>query len=116
MSSTSVLVVYVDVDDTLVRSFGSKRIPIMAMVQHVRDLHGAGVSVFAWSTAGADYARAAAVELGLVDCFRAFLPKPHIIIDDQSPAAWRRLIHVHPSEASTKTPEDYATALVSRAG
>ena len=88
----------------------------MAIVQHVRDLHGAGVSVFAWSTAGADYARAAATELGLVDCFRAFLPKPHIISDDQAPAEWRRLIHVHPGEASAKTPEDHATALASGAG
>ena len=54
--------------------------------------------------------------LGLVDCFRAFLPKPHIIIDDQAPAEWRRLIHVHPGEASAKTPEDHATALASGAG
>lgn len=29
-------VIYVDVDDTLVRSFGSKRIPIGAMVARVR--------------------------------------------------------------------------------
>ena len=107
---------YVDIDDTLVRSFGSKRIPMPAMVQHVRDLHGAGVAVFAWSTAGADYARTAATELGLEGCFRAFLPKPHIIIDDQAPAQWRHLIHVHPGEASAKTPEDYATALTRGAG
>jgi hypothetical protein len=111
MSSASGLVVYVDIDDTLVRSFGSKRIPMTAMVQHVRDLHGAGVAVYAWSTAGADYARAAAAEVGLDGCFRAFLPKPHIIIDDQAPADWRRFIHVHPAEAPGNTPGDYATAL-----
>jgi hypothetical protein len=37
------LVVYVDVDDTLVRSVGSKRIPIPAAIEHVKDLAGAGI-------------------------------------------------------------------------
>jgi hypothetical protein len=55
-------VAYVDIDDTLIRSSGSKRIPMTmtALVQHVRDLHDAGIALFAWSTAGADYARATA--------------------------------------------------------
>src|SRR5262245_45955225 len=78
MSSTKDIVAYVDIDDTLVRSFGAKRIPLAAMIRHVRHLHGAGVALFAWSTAGADYARAAAVELGLEGCFQTFLPKPHV--------------------------------------
>jgi len=114
MNSVSDVVAYVDIDDTLVRSFGSKRIPIAALVQHVRDLHEAGVALFAWSTAGADYARAAAVELGLEGCFQAFLPKPHVIIDDQAPSDWRYLIHVHPAEASAKTAADYLAALTRR--
>jgi cation transport ATPase len=114
MNSAGDMVVYVDVDDTLVRSFGSKRIPMAAMVQHVRDLHAAGVTLLVWSTAGADYARAAAVELGLEGCFQGFLPKPHVIIDDQAPSDWRDLIHVHPAEASAKTAEDYLAALTCR--
>jgi hypothetical protein len=111
-------VAYVDIDDTLIRSSGSKRIPMTmtALVQHVRDLHDAGIALFAWSTAGADYARATAAELRLEGCFETYLPKPQIIIDDQAPAEWRRLIHVHPMEASAKTPEDYAAALRDRAG
>jgi hypothetical protein len=116
MTSAKDLVAYVDVDDTLVRSFGAKRIPMAAMVQHVRNLHAAGVALFAWSTAGADYARAAAVELGLEGCFQAFLPKPHVIIDDQAPSEWTRLIHVHPAEASAKTPQAYLAALARRSG
>jgi len=116
ISSARDIVAYVDVDDTLMRSFGAKRIPMAAMVRHVRDLHAAGIVLFAWSTAGADYARAAAVELGLEGCFHAFLPKPHVIIDDQAPSDWRRLIHVHPAEASTKTPQDYLAALTRRSG
>jgi hypothetical protein len=31
-----------------------------AMVYHVHDLHDAGVTLFAWNTAGADYARVTA--------------------------------------------------------
>jgi hypothetical protein len=87
-----------------------------AMGQHVRDLRAAGVALFAWSTAGADYARAAAPELALEGCFRAFLPKPHVVIDDQPPPDWRHLIHVHLAEASAKTPEDYVAALTRRSG
>jgi phosphoglycolate phosphatase-like HAD superfamily hydrolase len=75
-------VVYVDVDDTLVRSFGSKRIPMAAMVALVRDLNDAGAALYCWSTAGELYARATAEELGLADCFRAFLPKPQVLLDD----------------------------------
>jgi len=116
ISSARDIVAYVDVDDTLMRSFGAKRIPMAAMVRHVRDLHAAGIVLFAWSTAGADYARAAAVELGLEGCFHAFLPKPHVIIDDQAPSDWRCLIHVHPAEASTKTPQDYLAELTRRSG
>lgn len=44
------LVAYVDIDDTLVRSFGSKRIPMTEMVRHVREFHRDGVSLYAWSS------------------------------------------------------------------
>ena len=91
MTNPKPLVAYVDVDDTLVRSFGSKRIPMTEMVNHVRELHRDGIVLYAWSSGGGDYARHAARELGVEDCFAAFLPKPNII-DDQSPAQWRRLI------------------------
>ncbi len=43
MTDTGQVVAYVDVDDTLVRSFGSKRIPMTEMVRHVRELKRAGV-------------------------------------------------------------------------
>jgi hypothetical protein len=103
------MVVYVDVDDTLVRSFGSKRIPMTEMVAHVRALAGAGALLYCWSTGGTDYARAAAAELGIDDCFAGFLPKPNVMIDDQPIADWRRTVHVHPAEAVSKTLDDYRT-------
>jgi len=111
MSGVRGLVAYVDIDDTLIRSFGSKRIPMTEMVKHVQDLNREGVILFAWSSGGGEYARTSAKELGIEDCFQAFLPKPNVIIDDQSPAEWRRLIHVRPGEATSRTVSDYTTAV-----
>lgn len=111
MTSARALVVYVDIDDTLVRSSGSKRIPMTEIVEHVRALHRDGVVVYGWSTAGGDYARSSAAELGIEDCFTAFLPKPHVMIDDQPPAEWRRMLHIHPAEARSRTAADYAVAV-----
>ena len=111
MSEPQSLAIYVDIDDTLVRSFGSKRIPMTEMVRHVRALSREGVALFAWSSGGADYARASAKELGLEDCFKAFLPKPNVLIDDQAPATWRRLVHVHPGAASSTPVPEYLKAV-----
>lgn len=105
------LVAFVDIDDTLIRSFGSKRIPMVDMVAHVRALKEAGATLFAWSSGGAQYAEASARELELEDCFEAFLPKPHVMIDDQTPSEWRRLLCVHPGEAPSKSLDDYKMAV-----
>lgn len=110
------LVAYVDVDDTLVRSFGAKRIPMAAVVEHVRELHRQGVTLYCWSTGGAEYAKDSARELGIEPCFVGFLPKPNILIDDQIPADWRGLVCVHPNEAASKSARDYAEAVVAGRG
>ncbi|HTE19711.1 MAG TPA: hypothetical protein VK689_15200 [Armatimonadota bacterium] len=91
------MIIYVDVDDTLVRSVGSRRIPMPAVVQHVRDLKEQGAELYCWSSGGAEYARRSAEELGIVECFVAFLPKPQVILDDQEVSEWRTCISVHPS-------------------
>jgi hypothetical protein len=93
-------IVFVDVDDTLVRSVGAKRIPMPGVVAAVHALHRQGVALYLWSSGGADYARASAVELGLQDCFLAFLPKPQAYIDDQPVHEWRFREHVLPSNAA----------------
>jgi hypothetical protein len=85
------MVVFVDVDDTLVRSFGSKRMPIVKCIERVRRLHAEGACLYLWSTAGADYARASAEELGIFALFTGFLPKPELVIDDQAISEWRGL-------------------------
>ena len=89
------LVVYVDIDDTLIRSVGAKRIPITPAIRHVRELHEQGAELYCWSSGGAEYARSSAAEAGLEDCFTAFLPKPDVLLDDQDVAEWRRLLNVH---------------------
>lgn len=101
-------VVFVDVDDTLVRQFGKKRIPMSAVVAHVEALHAAGHVLYCWSSGGADYARESAEELGIAHVFVGFLPKPTVMIDDQAPSEWRTMRVVHPNEAAGLAPSAYA--------
>jgi phosphoglycolate phosphatase-like HAD superfamily hydrolase len=91
--------VYVDVDDTLVRTAGTKRIPMPSAIASVRVLHARGVDLYLWSSGGADYARRTAVEFGIEDCFLAFLPKPDAYIDDQEVHEWLYCRHVLPGNA-----------------
>jgi hypothetical protein len=93
-------VVFVDVDDTLVRSVGAKRVPMPGVVARVRELHAQGAALYLWSSGGADYARASAVELRIEHCFIAFLPKPDVYLDDQPVNDWRYCKHVLPSNAN----------------
>jgi len=97
---TRSLVIYVDVDDTLVRSFGSKRIPMPHAIEKVRELHAEGATLYCWSSGGGEYARKAAAELDLTDCFVAYLPKPHVLIDDVRIDGWRELLQLHPNRAA----------------
>lgn len=101
------LCMFVDVDDTPVRSVGGKRIVNGALVERVRRLRADGAVIYLWSTGGADYARGTAAELGIADCFAGFLPKPQVMIDDQDVAEWRRLVRVHPANCPAHTADDY---------
>ena len=90
------MIVYVDVDDTLVRWVGTKRIPIPRVIERVRSLHAGGAALYLWSTGGADYAQSVASDLGIKECFIGFLPKPTLIIDDQAVQDWRDCEHERP--------------------
>jgi hydroxymethylpyrimidine pyrophosphatase-like HAD family hydrolase len=92
-------VVYVDVDDTLVRSLGSKRSPMRSVIEQVKRLHAEGAEIYLWSTGGAQYAKEAAAELGITACCVGFLPKPHLYIDDQAVHEWRGCKHILPGNA-----------------
>ena len=97
-------VVFIDVDDTLVRSIGSKRIPMSGVVADVRRLKESGAVLYLWSSGGQEYARASAEELGITDCFTAFLPEPHVIVDDQPMNLWQTTRHVYPAQAIDACP------------
>jgi hypothetical protein len=106
------MVIYVDIDDTLVRSVGSRRVPMPAVVLHVRELYEQGAELYCWSSGGAEYARQSADELGLTDCFAAFLPKPQVMLDDQNVGEWRGCITVHPASCTGQTVDDYQRTIV----
>src|ERR1700710_1959989 len=103
--------IYVDVDDTIVRSSGTKRIPIPLVIQHVKELKQQGAVMYCWSSGGADYAKQSAEEFGITDCFVAFLPKPNVLLDDCSFENWPGLIRIHPSSSSGKILDDYRREL-----
>ena len=90
-------VAFVDVDDTLVRSVGTKQIPMVRTIAHVRALKNDGWELYCWSAGGGEYARQSAEELGIADCFVGFLPKPTLMIDDLRPDEWRGFTVIHPS-------------------
>lgn len=92
------MIIYVDADDTFVRSYGTKRIPIPTVISTIRQLHTRGETLYCWSSGGADYAHASADDFGIADCFATFLPKLDVLLDDQVIADWRRLRQGHPNE------------------
>lgn len=67
----------------------------------MRALKQSGARLFLWSTAGAEYARSTAGELGLVECFEGFLPKPSAVVDGQPIAEGRDFLQFLPGQEVT---------------
>jgi hypothetical protein len=111
MTALKPLIVFVDVDDTLIRSYGTKRIPIPATIEHLKKLKQEGAELFCWSSGGANYAQRSAQECNAAHLFSGFLPKPHVLIDDLAIHEWRTLLQVHPAECASKQLTDYITEL-----
>jgi hypothetical protein len=105
--SINLMIIYVDVDNTLVRTVGNERAPIKAVVDHVRQLKNDGAELYLWSAGGAQYCRTIACELGIEDCFTAFLPKPRIMIDDEEVRDWVFCTIFHPSSCGGRKLSDY---------
>jgi hydroxymethylpyrimidine pyrophosphatase-like HAD family hydrolase len=91
-------VIFVDVDDTLIRSVGTKRIPIPSTIARIRASKEVGNQLFLWSSGGAEYARTTALELGIETCFDGFLLKPNVYVDDQPVSEWRYCTHRYPNQ------------------
>ena len=92
-------VIFVDVDDTLIRSFGSKQIAILNAVDYVREMFNAGNVLYCWSRGGAQYSRDIATKLGIADCFVCFLPKPDVVLDDRLEDLLDHCEFIHPMNA-----------------
>jgi len=92
-------VIFVDVDDTLIRSFGTKQIPIPTAVRYVREMFDAGNVLYCWSRGGAQYSRDVAIKLGIADCFVCFLPKPDVVLDDRLTELLDHCEFIHPNNA-----------------
>ena len=90
------MIVYVDVDDTIVRWAGSKAIPRTLIIERLRERAARGERLFLWSRAGDQAAREVAERLGVADLFEAFLPKPELLIDDEPITEWSFLQHEFP--------------------
>jgi hypothetical protein len=104
-------IIFVDVDDTFVRSYGSKRIPIPGIIRHLRNLKEQGATLYCWSSGGAQYAHSSASEFGIDELFTDFLPKPQVLIDDMNINEWKDLIQVHPNESLSMELTDYVERL-----
>jgi len=76
-----------------------------ASLEAVRRLHALGVPLYCWSSGGAAYARASAEELGLQDCFLAYLPKPKALFDDVLFQKWE-VVELHPNQCLGKTDQE----------
>ena len=74
--------IYVDVDETFIRNYAAKQIPIPDVIKHIKELKKDGAILYCWSSGGAEYAKNKAEEFGIGDCFIGFLPKPMVMIDD----------------------------------
>ena len=99
--------VYIDVDDTFVRSHGATRIAMPAVIEHIKELKEQGAVMYCWSSGGAEYAKESAIEFGVERCFVGFLPKPDLAIDDLTFSEWSGLLQVHPNECPRYTIESY---------
>lgn len=95
------LCVYIDVDETFVRSYGRKQIPVPNVICHIKKLSAQGAVMYCWSSDGAEYAKNSAIEFGMEHCFTGFLPKPELAIDDMQFNQWRNLFQVHPNECNS---------------
>jgi len=57
--------VYVDVDETFLRNYGTKQMPIPSVIEHVKALKEEGAILYCWSSGGAEYAQQSAEKFGI---------------------------------------------------
>ena len=107
-------VIYIDVDDTIVRSVGTVRIPMSSTIQKIIELHRVDIEMYCWSSGGAEYAKEICIEFNIDHCFKGFLPKPNIMVDDQEINDWRFLSQHLPNNFSNLNLEDISNIISSK--
>ncbi len=108
--STRFPVAFVDIDDTLIRSMGTKRIPMPNVVRKIIEAKEEGMQLYCWSSGGAEYAERSASELKIHHLFEGFLPKPTLMVDDRTPDEWRYLKCLHPNQVTSMTGQEIKAA------
>ncbi len=106
--------IYVDIDETFLRNYGTKQIPIPTVIEHIKSLKAQGAILYCWSSGGAEYAKVSAEKFGISECFVGFLPKPNVTLDDTSFAQWRNLLEVHPNVCPQHTVESYKEEILKK--
>jgi phosphoglycolate phosphatase-like HAD superfamily hydrolase len=104
--------VYVDVDETFLRNYGAKQMPIPTVIEHIKALKEEGAILYCWSSGGAEYAQRSAEKFGIEDCFTGFLPKPNVALDDMPFSKWHNLLEVHPNVCPSNTIESYKESII----
>ena len=101
-------IIYVDVDDTLVRTDGSKRIPVPAVIDHVRKLADKDDELYLWSEVAlrTPVLRRTNSE-AQVASERSFRSQMSSKVLNE----WRRLLGMHPSNCQRTTLTEYKTRL-----
>ncbi|MEM9543251.1 MAG: hypothetical protein AAGA60_27650 [Cyanobacteria bacterium P01_E01_bin.42] len=61
-----------------------------SLEKNFKNLKAQGATLYCWSSGGADYAKEIAEKLGIVDIFTAFLPKPHMLLDNRNINNWNQ--------------------------
>lgn len=109
--SKRTLVIYVDVDDTLIRTLGTKRVPIPTAISHVRALHTQGAVLYL-SAVAVNNMLGECARYGYRGMLRRILAKTsNSKFDDQQVSEWRYCRTVHPSNCGETSMEDYVTQL-----
>jgi hypothetical protein len=89
---------FIDIDDTMIRSIGTKRIPITDTIKFIKNIDTKIDSIYLWSRGGAEYTKEIADSLGIAHLISGFLPKPDVMIDDQRISDWAHLKQLYPTE------------------
>lgn len=91
------MIYYIDIDDTLIRTVGSKAIPMVRTIEFINSINQSNDSIYLWSRGGAEYCRQIAEKLNITSNIKGYLPKPDVLIDDCDISQWNFMTVIHPN-------------------